>query len=149
MRSRPTACGALLVAAMTLLTAVRPADDHEEERSAEPSVHYTEIVCADVEAQCKALASVHGLEFGEKDADYGTARVAKARDGSLVGVRAPLASHESPIIRTYRQVDDIAKAVEEVEAAGGMIAYGPVEQGDTGQWAIYFLGDLQFGLWQR
>ena len=35
------------------------------------------------------------------------------------------------------------------EAAGALIAYPPTRQGDTGTWAIYLLGDLQFGLWQR
>ena len=30
-----------------------------------------------------------------------------------------------------------------------MIAYPPTQQGDTGTWAIYILGDVQFGLWQR
>jgi predicted enzyme related to lactoylglutathione lyase len=64
-------------------------------------------------------------------------------------VRAPLAQHEQPIVRTYLEVEDIASAVEEAEAAGAMIAYPPTRQGDTGTWAIYILGDVQIGLWQR
>jgi predicted enzyme related to lactoylglutathione lyase len=82
-------------------------------------------------------------------ADLGQARVAKFPDGSLIGVRAPLAGHEQPIVRTYLAVDDIANAVKAAEAAGAQIAYPPTRQGDTGTWAIYFVGDVQIGLWQR
>ena len=112
-------------------------------------VHYVEIVTPDVAAQCAALERVHGLSFGSAVADLGQARVAEAPDGSLIGVRAPLAEHEQPIVRTYLEIDDIAKAVEEAEAAGALIAYPPTRQGDTGTWAIYILGEVQIGLWQR
>ncbi|MEL7059887.1 MAG: hypothetical protein AAGN46_07665 [Acidobacteriota bacterium] len=112
-------------------------------------VHYTEIVCNDVAEHIAALEQVHGLSFGPPMADLGLAQVAKAPDGRLIGVRAPLAEHETPIIRTYVEVADIAGAVEKAAAAGAVIAYPPTQQGDTGTWAIYILGDLQFGLWQR
>jgi len=111
-------------------------------------VHYLEIVCTDVAAQCAVLERVHGLSFGPEVADLGNARVAEASDGSLIGVRAPLADHEQPIVRTYLAVDDIAKAVKDAEAAGAVIAYPPTQQGDTGTWAIYFFNDIQIGLWQ-
>jgi hypothetical protein len=111
-------------------------------------VHYVEIVTADVARACAALEQVHGLEFGEEVADLGSARVAEAADGSLVGVRAPLADHETPIVRTYFAVDDIAEAVKAAEAAGGLIAYPPTRQGETGTWAIYILDGIQYGLWQ-
>lgn len=112
-------------------------------------IHYLEIVSPDVAAQCAALERVHGLSFGPAVADLGQARVAEAPGGSLIGVRAPLAEHEQPVIRTYLEVEDIARAVKEAEAAGAVIAYPPTRQGDTGTWAIYFLGDVQLGLWQR
>lgn len=112
-------------------------------------IHYFEIVSNDVTAQCSAMEQAHGLSFGEPVADLGQARVAEAPDGSLIGVRAPLAEHEQPITRTYLAVEDIASAVEKAEAAGAMIAYPPTQQGDTGTWAIYILGDAQIGLWQR
>ena len=95
------------------------------------------------------MERVHGLSFGPAVADLGPARVAKAPGGTLIGVRAPLAEHEQPIIRTYLAVEDIARAVQEAEAAGAVIAYPPTQQGDTGTWAIYFLGEVQIGLWQR
>ncbi len=112
-------------------------------------VHYLEIVCRDVAAQVAALEAVHGLSFGPPVADLGQARTAQAPDGRLVGVRAPLAEHELPIVRTYVAVTDIAAAVKQAEAAGAVIAYPPTKQGDTGTWAIYILGDVQMGLWQR
>jgi len=112
-------------------------------------VQYLEIVCRDVSAQCAVLGRVHGLSFGPAVADLGQARVAKAQDGTRIGVRAPLAEHEQPIVRAYLAVDDIARAVKEAEAAGAVIAYPPTQQGDTGTWAIYILGDVQVGLWQR
>lgn len=112
-------------------------------------VHYLEIVCEDVAAQCTVLEQVHGLSFGEPVADLGGARVAKSADGSMIGVRAPLAAHEKPIVRTYWAVDDIESTVKKAKSAGAVIAYPPTKQGDTGTWAIYISGDIQIGLWQR
>lgn len=112
-------------------------------------IHYLEIVCRDVAAQCAAWERLHGLSFGPPVADLGQARVAAAPDGSLVGVRAPLAEHEQPVTRAYLEVADIGSAVREAEAAGAVVAYPPTRQGDTGTWAIYILGDVQVGLWQR
>ena len=112
-------------------------------------IHYVEIVTKNVEAQCEALEKLHGLSFGEPVADLGNARVADSPDGSKIAVRAPLAEHDLPIVRTYMEVADIEQAVKDAEAAGAMIAYGPMVQGDTGTWAIYILGDAQIGLWQK
>jgi hypothetical protein len=111
-------------------------------------VHYLELVCIDVAAQCAALEASHGLSFGPAVPDLGNARVAEGPDATLVGVRRPLADHEQPIIRPYLAVDDIALAVSQAESQGAVVAYPPTEQGDTGTWAIYILGDLQVGLWQ-
>ena len=111
-------------------------------------VHYIEIVTTDVANTISALENVHGLTFGEAVAALGNARVAKAANGSSMGIRAPLAEHETPIVRTYYAVDDIAKTVKDAEAAGAMVAYPPTVQGDTGTWAIYILDGIQYGLWQ-
>lgn len=112
-------------------------------------VHYVEIVCKDVAAQCAALERLHKISFGPAVADLGQARVAAFPDGSLIGVRAPLAQHEKPIVRTYIEVEDIKKAARDAESSGAIIAYPPTRQGDTGTWAVYILGDIQVGLWQR
>jgi hypothetical protein len=51
--------------------------------------------------------AVHSLSFGPPDPDLGQARVATRADGTLVGIRKPLAAHEQPIMRTYLAVEDI------------------------------------------
>jgi len=139
----------LLVAAMLVVSSASYAlGSPNEEGRPSVKVRYIEIVCHDVAAQCAILEQVHDLSFGPEVADLGHARVADGQDGSLIGVRAPLAEHEQPITRTYLVVDDISKAMKEAEAAGATIAYPPTRQGETGMWAIYIVGEIQFGLWQ-
>lgn len=146
---RRKAWGFVVMGAIALLTGCQTMGKPDQKRQTDMRLHYLEIVCRDVGAQCAALERIHGLAFGQAVAELGQARVAEAPDGSLIGVRAPLAEHEQPIIRTYLEVEDIARAVKEAEATGAAIAYPPTRQGDTGTWAIYILGDVQFGLWQR
>jgi predicted enzyme related to lactoylglutathione lyase len=146
---RRAVLGFLAIAVIALLTGGQTTGKPDQNGRSNVRLHYLEIVCRDVAAQCAALERVHGLSFGPPVADLGQARVAEAADGSLIGVRAPLAEHEAPIIRTYLEVEDIAFAVQEAAAAGGVVAYPPTRQGDTGTWAIYVLGDVQIGLWQR
>ncbi|MDY7091822.1 MAG: hypothetical protein SX243_02510 [Acidobacteriota bacterium] len=146
---RSTVCGLVLIAAIVQLGGGQTMAAPDQKGQTNMRVHYLEIVCHDVAAQLEALERIHGLSFGPPVADLGQARVAEASDGSLIGVRAPLAEHEQPIIRTYLEVEDITRAVQDAEAAGAMIAYPPTQQGDTGTWAIYILGDVQVGLWQR
>lgn len=141
--------GVVVLAALALLTGCHAIGTSNQKASSNMRIHYLEIVCRDVATQCAALERVHGLSFGSPVADLGQARVAEAPDGSLIGVRAPLAEHEQPIIRTYLKVEDITRAVQEAETAGAVIAYPPTQQGETGTWAIYILGDVQIGLWQR
>lgn len=141
--------GTLAPFALLSLTACHAQDPSGASGHSTAQVHYVEIVCRDVAAQCAALEKLHGLTFGAAVADLGQARVAKAPDGSLIGVRAPLAEHEQPIVRTYFAVADIAQAVQDAESAGAVIAYPPTQQGDTGTWAIYVFNDVQIGLWQR
>ncbi len=141
--------GILVAAAIGAHDECQSAEEKADRGDPRMRIHYVEIVCRDVAAQCAALERVHGVSFGPPLADLGQARVAGAPDGGLIGVRAPLAEHEGPIIRTYLEVEDIAKSVQDAESAGAMIAYPPTRQGDTGTWAIYILGDVQIGLWQR
>ena len=92
---------------------------------------------------------MHGLSFGPPDPDLGQARVATRADGTLVGIRKPLAAHEQPIMRTYLAVEDIQQAVKKAEDSGATIAYPPTRQGQRGTFAIVIQGDVQHGLWQR
>ncbi len=113
------------------------------------AVHYLEIVSDDVDTLTGLYQRMHGLSFGPPDPDLGQARVATQPDGTLVGIRQPLAAHEQPIVRTYLVVDDIHHAVEQAEAAGATMAYGPTRQGQRGTFAIVIQGDVEHGLWQR
>jgi hypothetical protein len=64
------------------------------------ALHYLEIVSNDVDTLTGLDERMHGLSFGPPDADLGQARVASRADGTLVGIRKPLAAHEKPIVRT-------------------------------------------------
>jgi predicted enzyme related to lactoylglutathione lyase len=113
------------------------------------AVDYLEIVSNDVETLAALYERVHGLSFSAPDPDLGNARVATRPDGTLVGIRKPLASHEEPIVRTYLAVEDIQKALKDAEASGAVVAYPPTRQGGRGTFAIVFHGGVQHGLWQR
>jgi predicted enzyme related to lactoylglutathione lyase len=111
-------------------------------------VHYVEIVSDDVDGLTKLYQHAHGVSFGPPDADLGAARVATLADGSLLGIRRPLAEHEQPIVRTYFAVADIEAAAKKAEEQGAMIAYPPTRQGKAGTFAILISGGAQLGLWQ-
>lgn len=113
------------------------------------AVHYLEIVTEDADRVAALYERMYGLSFGAPDADLGQARVATQPDGTLVGIRKPLAAHEEPIVRAYLTVDDIQKAVKAAEGAGAMVAYPPTHQGRRGTFAIVIQGGVQHGLWQR
>ncbi len=112
-------------------------------------VHYLEIVSNDVDTLTALYQRMHGLSFGPPDPDLGEARVATRTDGTLVGIRKPLAAHEQPIVRTYLAVENSQQAVKKAEDSGAIIAYPPTEQGPRGTFASVIQGDVQHGLWQR
>lgn len=141
--------GRLAIAALGMLACACATGAADARQQPVPTVHYVEIVCRDTAAQCTALERVHGWVFGQPDADLGEARVALAADGCRIGVRAPLSEHELPIVRTYLEVDDIEAAIEAARRLGAAVAYPPTRQGASGTWAIYVVGDIQCGLWQR
>jgi uncharacterized protein len=87
------------------------------------AVHYLEIVSNDVDTLTGLYERIHGVSFGLPDPDLGQARVATGADGTLVGIRKPLAAHEQPIMRTYLAVDDIQQAVKKAEEHGAIVAY--------------------------
>ncbi|MEM7351472.1 MAG: hydroxylase [Acidobacteriota bacterium] len=112
-------------------------------------VQYLEIVTSDVDATCANLEQLHGVRFGEPEPGFGNARTAALENGGLIGVRAPLAEHEEPVVRPYALVDDIESAVAAAEETGAMIALPPIEiPGGHGKYAVYILGGIQHGLWQ-
>lgn len=113
------------------------------------TVHYLEIVSPAADALVELYQRAYGLAFGPPDPDLGQARVATHADGTLVGIRAPLAAHEQPVVRPYLAVDDLRHAVQQAAAAGATVAYGPTRQGQRGTFAILLQGDVQHGRWQR
>jgi predicted enzyme related to lactoylglutathione lyase len=122
---------------------------HDEVReNTNMSIHYLEIVSDDVDALAAFYERIDGLSFGPPDPDLGQARVATRSDGTLVGIRKPLAAHEQPIMRAYFAVDDIQQATKQAEQAGATVAYPPTRQGQRGTFAIVFHGGVQHGLWQ-
>lgn len=112
------------------------------------TVHYLEIVSNDADAVIRLYEQANALTFGPPDPDLGQARVATRPDGTLVGIRKPLATHEAPIIRSYVAVSDIQLAARAAEECGAILAYPPTRQGARGQFAIVIHGGLQHGLWQ-
>jgi len=113
------------------------------------AIHYLEIVSNDADQLTALYEGMHNLSFGAPDPDLGQARVARRADGTLVGIRKPLAAHERPIMRTYLAVEDIQEAVKKAEANGATIAYPPTRQGQQGTFAIVIQGGVENGLWQR
>jgi predicted enzyme related to lactoylglutathione lyase len=113
------------------------------------AVHYLEIVSNDVDTLIGLYQRMHGLSFEPTDPDMGQARVATGPDGTLVGIRKPLAAHEQPIMRTYLAVEDIQQAIKKAEEHGATVAYPPTRQRQRGFFAIVIQGEVQHGLWQR
>ena len=122
--------------------------DTKTEGNSKMAVHYLEIVSNDVDTLTGLYQRVHGLSFSPPDPDLGQACVATRADGTLVGIRKPLAAHEQPITRTYLAVEDIQQAVKKAEEHGAIIAYPPTRQGQRGTFAIVIQGDVEHGLWQ-
>jgi len=112
-------------------------------------IHYLEIVTPDVDAVCAAWTAASGLKFGEPEAALGNARTAPSPDGGLVGVRAPLRDNETPVVRPYWLVEDIHAAVAAAEEAGAFVAVPPMPLPGHGTCAIYLVGGVELGLWER
>jgi len=140
---------ALVAPALVLAAGSRPGVEAQETKKEEAIfVQYLEVVSPEVDATCSALAKLHGVRFGEPEAALGNARTATLRGGGRIGVRAPMRADEDPVVRPYVLVDDIEAAVKAAEAAGGKIAMHATEIPGHGKFAIYFLGGIQYGLWE-
>jgi predicted enzyme related to lactoylglutathione lyase len=110
---------------------------------------YLEIVTREVDAVCATYAAAHQVQFGTPDTGLGGARTAPLPGGALVGVRAPLRDNEEPVVRPYWLVADIEAAVAAAAKAGAAIAHPPMEIPGHGTFAIYILGGIEHGFWQR
>ncbi len=112
------------------------------------SVHYLEIVTPEVEATRTLHAEVHGVSFRAPEPALGNAVVAELKNGSLLGIRAPLHESETAIVRAYLRVADLAVAVARAEKGGAKIALPATELPGHGTIAITVQGGVQHGLWQ-
>lgn len=143
---------AVAVVAVLVLGCASPDTDLEQpmnQGECAMQIHYLEIVTQEVDAVCAVYAAANGLQFGEPDAGLGNARTAALSGGGLVGVRAPMGESEEPVVRPYWLVDDIESAVAAAVDAGAEIAHPPLEIPGHGTFAIYIMGGIQHGLWQR
>ena len=111
--------------------------------------HFLEIVTPEADATCQQYAKIHHVEFSEPVAQLGNARTVQLADGITLAVRQPMHDQEEPVTRVYTLVPDIKAALKHAEQAGGEIAVPPMEIPDHGTIAIYFLGGIQHGLWQK
>lgn len=137
---------ASLIALTLALCACEAASKETENMS---SVEYLEIVTTEVESTCNALSKLQDLSFGEPVAELGNARIAALPGGGRVGVRAPMADHDKPIVRPYFLVEDIDAKVEAMKELGAEIAMPGTEIPGQGKFAIYMLGGTQHGIWQN
>jgi hypothetical protein len=143
--------GLLVLAALVTACAAdgrAPATAGDGEQTHAPTVRFLEIVTPEAEATCETLSLQQGITCSEPVAELGNARVASLSGGGRISVRAPLASHESPVVRPYLLVADIESAVQQAAASGAEIAHPPLEIPGQGTFAIYILGGIQHGLWQ-
>ena len=113
------------------------------------TIQYLEIVTPALDETCAILAKTHGVVFSDPIPELGNARTADLADGGRIGVRAPMRETEQPVVRPYILVDDIQAAAKAAEAAGGTIAIPPMPIPGQGTFAIYILGGIEHGLWQR
>ena len=111
-------------------------------------IHYLEIVTPDVNDICAHYSKVHGVTFSDRDPNLGGARTAKLTGGGLLGVRGPLRDTETPVVRPYVLVDDIAASVAAAADAGAEIALPPMKLPGHGTCAIVIQGGIECGLWQ-
>ena len=115
---------------------------------AKVKVQYLEMVTPEMDALIAQYEKTHGVKFSEPNAAFGGARTINL-DGGLLGVRKPLRESETPVIRPYMLVDDIAAAVTAASEAGAMIAMGPTPMPGNGQFAIVIHGGIECGFWQN
>ena len=112
-------------------------------------IHYLEIVTPDQDAVCATYAKAYDVVFSDPIAELGGARTVEMSDGSRVGVRQPMRDDEAPIVRPYMLVDDVDAAIGAAEAAGAEIAIRSMPLPGQGTIAVFILGGVEHGVWQR
>lgn len=147
--SIPLLACALLCAAGLVSCASTEAAQPVQARIPALQVQYLEIVTPEVDATCRALEAQHDVTFSAPVPLLGQARTVALENGGMLSVRAPMHAAEQTVVRPYLLVDDIAAAVEAAQAAGADFAMLPTELPGQGWFAIYFLGGIEHGIWQK
>lgn len=112
-------------------------------------IQYLEIVTPEIDALCKQYSTMLGIKFSEPDAALGNARTAKLNSGGLIGIRGPMRTTETPVVRPYVLVDDLKASVAAAAEAGAEVAIASMEiPGGHGTIAIVIHGGIECGLWQ-
>ncbi len=111
-------------------------------------IQYLEIVTPEVDQTCDTHSLLHGVKFGDYEANLGGARTAKMENGGVVGIRAPLRDTEQPVVRPYFLVENIQEAVDQAAESGAEIAVPPMELPGHGTCAITIQGGIESGFWQ-
>lgn len=112
-------------------------------------IGYLELVAADPDTVCATYAALHGVTFSAPVPELGNARVAALTTGGRIGVRGPLRTDETPLVRPYLLVDDVAAALAVAAEAGAEIAVPAMELPGQGTFGIFLQAGVESGLWQR
>lgn len=113
------------------------------------TVYYLEVVTAAVDQTCQALSTSQSVAFSDPVPELGNARTARLTDGGRIAVRAPLRTTETPVVRPYLLVEDIEAAIAAATDSGAQLALPATHVPGQGTFAIYILGGIEHGLWQR
>lgn len=108
-----------------------------------------EFVTPNVDAVCATYSSLYDVTFSGPIPELGNVRVADLPDGGRLGVRGPMRPDETPVVRPYLLVDDVAGALAAAKEAGAEIAVPAMEIPGQGTIGIFIQGGIENGLWQR
>ena len=141
--------GSLVLMAATLPRFQEASGSQEAEKAGELPISFLEIVSSDPAKTIATLEAVHGVPFGDPVPMLGNARLAKLSGGGLLSVRGKLRPDETPVVRPYVLVEDIAAAVKAAADSGAEIALPGMPIPGYGTCAIYIHEGIEHGLWQE
>lgn len=154
-----TSARSVLLCLATALIASLPAvfpqargasDDRAPEReNAMVDLHFLEIVTPEMDTTIALLSELHGVTFGDPQMQFGNSRLATLKSGGRLSVRKPMHDAEQPAVRPYVLVDDVEAAFEAAQKAGGQPMVPPMEIPGEGKFALFMLGGIEHGVWQR
>ena len=155
MTSARSALLCLATALLASLPAVFPqargaSDDRAPEKDTTMvDLHFLEIVTPEMDATIELLSELHGVTFSDPQLHFGNSRLATLKGGGRVSVRKPMHDAEQPAVRPYVLVDDVEAAFEAATKAGGQAMVPPMEIPGEGRFALFLLGGIEHGVWER